>query len=83
MTPRPSLLSSPKIDLADGFANNDPGQTWIVLQFHRRRGEHQGADTEGQVASVALAGGPAQGFVYDVSTGRLSEVFSDGETATS
>jgi carbonic anhydrase len=26
---------------------------------------------------------PIRGFVYDVSTGRLSEVFPDGETATS
>jgi carbonic anhydrase len=26
---------------------------------------------------------PIRGFVYDVSTGRLSEVFLDGETATS
>ena len=26
---------------------------------------------------------PIRGFVYDVSTGRLSEVFPDGETVTS
>jgi carbonic anhydrase len=26
---------------------------------------------------------PIRGFVYDVKTGRLSEVFPDGETVTS
>jgi hypothetical protein len=25
------LIERPKIDLANGSANNDPGQTWIVL----------------------------------------------------
>jgi hypothetical protein len=48
-----------------------------VLQLHRRRGEHQGADPEGQVTSVDLAGRSGQGFVFDVLTGRLSEVFPD------
>jgi hypothetical protein len=53
-----------------------------VLQLHRCRGEHQGADSEGQVTSMDLAGRSGQEFVYDVHTGRLSEVLPDRETNT-
>jgi hypothetical protein len=35
-----------------------------VLQLHRRRGEHQGADPEGQVTSVDLAGRSGQGVRF-------------------
>jgi hypothetical protein len=45
---------SANVTMTDGYA----GQ---VLQLHRPREEHQGADPEGQVASVDLAGGPDQG----------------------
>ena len=43
---------------ADGAGADCAGQ---VLQLHRPREEHQGADPQGQVASVDLAGGTDQG----------------------
>jgi hypothetical protein len=53
-----------------------------VPQLHRRGGQCQGADSQGPVASVDIAGDSGPGFGYDVSTERVSEVFPDGTTVT-